>query len=154
MSMAFTCIHKCQAFKQNHLVFKELFQVRINLFHVSSLTYMVKDRDILQRVSKYVWNFISTTALKRRATASFFPWLKSKSPPQTWIYLEREGKKRGGNHQVSRVVLVYFMFARFVRTGWGPLKSIESILRQQEGTCCASFYCEFTLTRFSSLIPE
>lgn len=94
--MAFTCIHKCKAFKQNHLVFKELFQVRINLFHVSSLTYMVKDRDILQRVSKYVWNFISTTALKRRATASFFPWLKSKSPPQTWIYLEREGKKRGG----------------------------------------------------------
>lgn len=94
--MTFTCIHKCQAFKQNHLVFKELFQAGINLFYISSLTYMVKDRDILQRISKYVWNFVSTTALKRRVRANFFPWLTSLNHLPKLEYTWRGRKKREG----------------------------------------------------------
>lgn len=84
------------------------------MFYISSLTYMVKDRDILQRI-KYVWNFVSTTALKRRVRANFFPWLTSLNHLPKLEYTWRGRKKGRGNHQVSQVVLFYFMFARFVR---------------------------------------
>lgn len=155
----FTRIYKCQAFKQNHLIFKELFQVGTTLFYVSPLAYMVRNSDILQRshltcIAQMCVNFLCQLHCpEQEGYSQLLSWLTSLSHFPKLEYTWRRKKKKKGKHQVSQAVL-FPMFARFAWIGWGSLKSTESMLRQQEGTCCASFHCEFTLTQFSSLIPE